>query len=81
MKLRFKSLAELVAFRNWRLRLRPLYLEHAESSDLGERLSRHRAHQFFTGPSVRLSSLAISCKTLCKSLSPRAGGNLVDISR
>ena len=74
--MRFKSLAELVAFRNW-LRLRPFYLAHAESSDLGERLSRHRVLHC----AIRtVSSLAISCKTLCKSLSPRAGGNLVDIS-
>ena len=60
--MRFKSLAELVAFRNWRLRLRPFYLAHAESSDLGERLSRHRSHRFFTAPSVRYQAWRSAAK-------------------
>ena len=58
LKLRFKNLAQLVAFRNWRLRLRPCF-EHAESSDLGERLSRHR---YFTGPSVRCPAWRLAAR-------------------
>ena len=79
MKLRFKSLAELVAFRNWRLRLRPLYLEHAESSDLGERLSRHGPTSSSLGHPYGIK-LGDQLQNALKSLSPRAGGNLVDIS-
>jgi len=70
MKLRFRSLAELVRYRN---QLRTRYFVHAERDDLEQRLSRHCAIR-------TVSSFAMRPSTLCKSRRPRAGGNFVTIS-
>ena len=71
MKLFFRSLAELVRYRN--LLRTPRYFPHAERDDLEQRLSRHCAIR-------TVSSFAMRPSTLCMSRRPRAGGNFVTIS-
>ena len=59
MKLRFRSLADLVAFRRAFVcapRVDP-YFVHAERDDLAQRLGRHRFHDgVFTAPFGRFRS-------------------------
>ena len=59
MKLRFRSLADLVAFRRAFVcapRVDP-YFVHAERDDLAQRLGRHTFHDgVFTAPSGRFRS-------------------------